>query len=129
MGETKDKALIVHHNKKKEKNKNFHHNKKKDKKQKKTKRDLSNVQCYTCDEKGHFAIYYPSKKKRHHAHIVEDNEPANKKFRREKDDSDEEYMLIPTLTSTISHGSNDCLVDSGASKHITGYKESFVNMS
>ena len=30
---------------------------------------------------------------------------------------------------TISHGRNDWLVDSGASKHITGYKESFVNMS
>ena len=38
-------------------------------------------------------------------------------------------MLISTLTSTISHGSNDWLVDSGASKHITGYKKSLVNMS
>ena len=30
---------------------------------------------------------------------------------------------------TISHGSNDWLVDSGASKHMTGHKESFVNLS
>ena len=52
---------------------------------------------------------------RHHAHIVKENEPTNKRFRRENDDSDEEYVLISALTSTISHGSNDWLVDSGAS--------------
>ena len=38
-------------------------------------------------------------------------------------------MLISALTGTISHGSNDWFVDIGASKHKTGYKESFVNMS
>ena len=38
-------------------------------------------------------------------------------------------MLISALTSTISHGSNDWLVDSGPSKHMTRYKESFINMS
>ena len=30
--------------------------------------------------------------------------------------------------STISHGRNDWLVDSGESKHMTGYKESFFNL-
>ena len=29
----------------------------------------------------------------------------------------------------MSHGSNDWLVDSGAYKHMTGYKDSFINMS
>ena len=38
-------------------------------------------------------------------------------------------MLISTLTGTISHRSNDWLVDSGSYKHMTRYKESFVNMS
>ena len=70
----------------------------------------------------------PSGKKRQHAHVAKDYEPTNKRFRREKDDSDEEYVLISALTGTISHGSNDWFVDSGASKHMTGYKESFVNM-
>ena len=42
---------------------------------------------------------------------------------------DEEYVLISTLVGTITHESNDWLMDSGASKHMTGYKESFVNMS
>ena len=29
----------------------------------------------------------------------------------------------------ITHGSNDWLIDIGASKHITGFKESFVKLS
>ena len=29
----------------------------------------------------------------------------------------------------ITHGSNDCLIDIGASKHMTGFKESFVKIS
>ena len=43
--------------------------------------------------------------------------------------SDEEYVLISTLTGNITHGSNDWLIDNGASKHMTGFKESFLNMS
>ena len=76
MGATEYQALTFHtrrNYKKNEKNENFHHNKKKDKKQKKTKRDPSNVQCYTCDEKGNFARDYPIKKKRHCAHITKEN--------------------------------------------------------
>ena len=38
-------------------------------------------------------------------------------------------MLTSSLIGTISHGSNDWLVDSGSSKHMMRYKESFVNMS
>ena len=38
-------------------------------------------------------------------------------------------MLISALTGTISDGSNDWLVDNGDSKHMTGYKELFFNMS
>ena len=97
-------------------------------KAKNNKRDISNVRCYTCDEKGHFARDCPIKKRRHHAHVVEDDEPAKKRFTWEKNDSDEEYVLVLALTGTISHGS-DWLVDSGDSKHMTGYKESFINLS
>ena len=49
-------------------------------------------------------------RKRDHAHVVEDNEPTNKRFRREKDDSNEEHALILALMGTISHGINDCIV-------------------
>ena len=68
-------------------------------------------------------------KKRHHAHTVDDNETTNKRFIREKDDSDEDYVLISSLTSTISHGSNDWIMDIGVSKNMERYKEAFVNMS
>ena len=106
MGAVQYQALTLHtkkNYKKKEKKENFHHNKKKDKKQKNTKIYPSNVRCYTCDEKVHFARDCPIRKKRHDAHIAKDNEPTNKRFRREKGDSDEEYVLISTLTGTISH--------------------------
>ena len=68
MGENEDQYLMVHTRrkyKKKEKKHNFHHNNKKENKQNKTKIDPSNVRCYTCDEKGHFARDYPIRKKRH----------------------------------------------------------------
>ena len=38
-------------------------------------------------------------------------------------------MLISALTGTVSHGSNDWLIDSGSTKHMTGFKESFVKLS
>ena len=37
--------------------------------------------------------------------------------------------MIFALTVTIKHGSNDWIIDSGASKHMTGFKESFVKLS
>ena len=74
MGATEDQALTIHTMKNYKKKENYHHKKKKDKKQKKTKRDTSNVWCYTCDKKGHFARDCPIRKMRHQAHIAEDDE-------------------------------------------------------
>jgi hypothetical protein len=82
---------------------------------------------------GHIAINCPHSKdqvrkgkyKRHHAHAAEDDEPDQKKAK--EDDSSEEYVLISTLTGTITHGSDTWLIDSGASKHMTCYKDSFSN--
>ena len=115
IGPTDDQALTVYTRKnfkKKEKKEKFHQNKKKDKKSKKNKRDISNFQWYTCDEKGHLERDCPFQKMRHHVHITEDNEPTNKRFKRENNDSDEEYVLISTLIGTISNRSNDCILDS-----------------
>ena len=91
MGETKDQALPIHtrnNYKKKDKKENHHHNKKKDTKKNKIKSDPSNFLFYTCDEKGHFAREFPINKKGHHAHVAKDDEPINKIFRIEKNDSD-----------------------------------------
>ena len=59
-------------------------------------------------------------KKRHHAHIAEEDELERKRTR-EDSSSDEEYVLISALTCTATHGSNDLLVDNGASKHMIWY--------
>ena len=83
MGATDNLAIVVYTRKKfkkKEKKENFHHNKK-DKNPKMTKRDISNVRCYTCDEKGHLARDFPIQKRRHHDHIVKDDEPTKKRFK------------------------------------------------
>ena len=69
--------------------------------------------------------------KRHHAHAAEDDEPSRKRSRYESEDSssEDEYVLISALIGNITHGSYDWLIDSGASKHMTGFKESFVRLS
>ena len=66
----------------------------------------------------------------HHAHAAEDDEPSRKRSRYESEDSssDDEYVLISALTGNITHGSDDWLIDNEASKHMTGFKESFVRL-
>ena len=72
-----------------------------------------------------------SGKRRHHAHAAEDDEPSRKRSRYESEDSssEDEYVLILALIGNITHGSDDCLIDSGDSKHMNGFKESFVRLS
>ena len=101
------------------------------------------MRCYTCDERGHFAKDCPKNKgnkghsnkkkvnkRRHHAHAAEDDEPSKKRSRYESEDSssEDEYVLTLALTGNITHGSDDWLIDSGASKHMTGFKESFCDI-
>ena len=62
----------------------------------------------------------PIQKRRHHANLVEDDEPTSKRTR-EDSSSDEEYVLILALIGTITDGSSDWMVNSGASKHMKGY--------
>ena len=108
----------------------YHHSKGKHFNSRKSNKDISKYRCFTCDERGHFARDCPKnknsshkkkRKRRHHAHAAEDDESSTKRIKQESDDSssDEEYVLISTLTGTITHGSNDWLIDSGASKHMT----------
>ena len=57
-------------------------------------------------------------KRIHHAHAIEDDEPS-----KGDSSSDEEYVLISALTGNITHGRNDWIIYSWASKHMTGFKE------
>jgi hypothetical protein len=127
-----DQALAVHARKGKSRKED--HPPKKFQRSRKSQKDYSSYKCYCCQKMGHIARNCPLKKeqarkgqnKRHHAHVVEDDEPAQK---RTKDyDSSEEHVLISALTGTITHGSDTWLVDSGASKHMTGYKDSLSDL-
>ena len=137
MGADDDKSLIAHA--KKDRSKRDDHPQKRPKifqNNHRSQRDYSSIRCYACDEKCRFATYFPktktstrtNKKKRHHPHTVEYDEPTNKRTRKYYA-SDEQYVLILALTGTVTHGSNDWLVDSGASKHMTQYKKYFINLS
>ena len=66
------------------------------------------------------------KDKRYHAHIVEDDELVFKRER--KEDSDEEHVLVAALTSSVNYVNETWLVDSGASKHMTGFKDSLISL-
>jgi transposase InsO family protein len=89
-------------------------------------RDFSSYQCYHCDKMGHIARHCPArreeykkKNKRYHAHAVEDEEPPTKMIKEQIED----YVLISALSGSISPGEDTWLIDSGASKHMTGQRD------
>jgi len=53
-------------------------------------------------------------------YIPEENDLVRSKDPKEENDN-EPYILISSLTGAITHGSHICLIDSGASKYMTGY--------
>jgi hypothetical protein len=89
------------------------------------RKDVSKVRCYTCRKMGHYASRCPhkhekGKKKKHHAHVADVEEHKSK---------DEEFVFVSALTRTITQGSDTWLIDSGASKHMTGLRNSFPNLT
>jgi hypothetical protein len=107
LGDEENQALTTHTRKGKSKKK-FHSTHKKPhglQKTHKFKKDFSNYRCFIYQNMGHIAINYPNSKGRvikgkhkiHHAHAAEDDEPNHEKTKEE--DSSEEYVLIPALTS------------------------------
>jgi hypothetical protein len=99
------------------------------KKGQRRERDYSSVQCYNCDKMGHIAKFcpirreeYKRKHKRHHAHVVEDEEPPTKMIREQIKD----HVLISALSGSVTPGEDTWLINSGASKHMTRQKHSLL---
>jgi hypothetical protein len=61
---------------------------------------------------------YKRKNKRHHAHTLEYEEPPAKMIR----ECIEDYVLISALSGSVSLGEDTWLIDSGASKEMTGQR-------
>ena len=105
------------------------------KKNMKSKKDFSSYECFTCHKMGHISINCPTraeqlkkKNKIFQAHTTEDNDQEEEERTKEDKDSCEEYVLISALTGSVSPGNDTCLVDSGASRHMTGYKDSLSSL-
>jgi hypothetical protein len=62
--------------------------------------------------------YKKRNNKRHHAHAVEDDEPPRKMTKEEIKD----YVLFYALSRSVTPGEDTWLIDSGASKHMTGQR-------
>jgi hypothetical protein len=127
LSDDEDQALTAHFRKGKEN----HRPLKKFQEFEEGKRDYSKLKCLCCEKLEHLARDCPlikkvkerRKNKRHHVHIVEDDELVFKRER--KEDSDEEYVLVAALTNSINYDDETWLLDSGASRHMTSFKDSF----
>jgi hypothetical protein len=91
--------------------------------------DTSKIKCFSFNKLGHFAKdcwlrkKYPRKGK-HHASTVEDDESKRKqKSPSNEKENKKEYYLVSALSSSVFTGPKTWLVDNGASKHMTWYKE------
>jgi hypothetical protein len=75
---------------------------------------------------GHIAKNCPSRReeykkrnKRHHAHIVEDEELPTKMIKEQIED----YVLISALSGSVSPSEDTWLINSGSSKHMTSQRD------
>ena len=90
------------------------------------KKDISRIQCFICDKYGHIARNCPTKKKgRQHASTVDvDSKPPQ----RDEEVKDEAFFFISALSGTVPTDSDIWLIDSGASKHMTGYRKHLTDL-
>ena len=91
----------------------------------------SNYQCYNCHKIGHLSRECPSptmkNNKRNHAHIAEDEDEEERPRKRQIRGEDvDEYVLFSAFYGSVTPREDTWLIDSGASKHMSGKKDNSV---
>ena len=92
--------------------------------------DNSNIRCYNCNKKGHYARNHQAKKRgkgRFLASIAIVDETTQKNASNEKE-TRREYHLVSVLSRSAITSVETWVVDSGASKHMTRYKSSITDL-
>lgn len=74
-------------------------------------RDLSRVRCFKCDKFVHYAKECQNDPTQREANLNEVSE------------QNDDFLFISALSSSIPTDCNMWLIDSGASRHITGYRD------
>jgi hypothetical protein len=90
------------------------------------RKDKSKIQCFRCDKYGHFARDCPTKKKGRQLASTVDVDPEP--HQRDEDIKDEAFFFISTLSGTVPTDIDIWLIDSGASKHMTGYRDHLTDL-
>jgi hypothetical protein len=101
---------------------------------------LSKVKCFNCNKLAHYArdcrnpSYQQKRRGRFQASVAtEEAKPQEEPQRRQtrvatkEQEQQREYYLISTLSSTITKSKEIWLIDSSASRHMTGFKQNLAN--
>ena len=135
MGPSHEENLALAANMKKGKGKKFFRkNKGKGNLKDKPKSDMSKIICYNCNKPGHYAkdCFSGKRKGRYHASTAEANkEPQGKRSKESNvaEQKKKQIILISALIGSISNSKETWLVDSGASKHMTGYRNALTDLT
>ncbi|XP_076958667.1 uncharacterized protein LOC143634479 [Bidens hawaiensis] len=97
------------------------------------KRDYSGVQCFCCDEMGHFASVYPKRRgKRAEANLTEPDEPTTNKEVLMKISINEVFLkeenVHPKRYESESMEDGFWYLDNGVSNHMTSMKSYFSEL-
>lgn len=92
----------------------------------KEKRDYSQIECYNCHKKGHFASVYPEKKEEEELNKTEDADDAL--YMHEVVFLNEEKVIPKKLLSNNKE-EGMWYLDNGASNHMTGERSYFAELN